>query len=880
MNDARSSKPKNSTREGAYQLLQGRYEVCEQIGVGGMGEVFRAWDRTLKRDVAIKRMKVVGPAAETQRTQLLEEGRAASAVNHPGIVHIYDVFEEDDTTYLVEELVKGVSLRTRLGAPLPLSEFKLIATECAEALAAASNKGIVHCDLKPDNILLTADHHPRILDFGIARHLQERVGPPDPTVAMDESTDVTPETKAGGQVSEEAAEKVSLTGTPAYLSPERIAGQPADGRADVFALGIIFYEMLTGRHPFRRKTTRDTLAAVVAEAPSAPTEINPELPPAIDPFVMAMLEKDPNERLGTPREVLEQLAVVLPFPKVDSAPPMKRRVLSVVGFLVAILVLSFSATMLRERWQRQSGPEGPTVPYIMVQPFDSLTDETQDAYFARGMTEVIQARLARLDGVQVVDSKADVGARYTLEGSLQRSDDELRITCKLMDRQRDVNLAGVLVEGQVTRLFALQDELTAKLAAKLAEWFDDVGQVEPAARPTADVTAYDYYLQARGYLQSPGGESDLLIAVDLFNKALDLDSGFVLARAGTGEAYWALYLDTKEADWAQQAEEIALETLESAPDAAEVHKLLGTVYRGTGESERAVSALRRALSINPRDAESIRMLAWALYDTGETEEAEQAFLDAIALRPSDWGGHSHLGTFYYYQQRIDEARLAFLKVVELTPDNARGYRNLAGMLQLLGQIPEALAAYERSLALAPDYRTYSNLARLYTQRDELEKAAGAYEKALAINDSDPRVWGNLASLSYRLDREQAYQDSLYRRAVEKVEGILAVNPNNTDMLLLGGQYNIRIDEPARATELIERALALSPDKPEVLFQASCAYEFGEDRPTALSLVRRAIEAGCSPDLWYEQPALEELVNDPAFQLIVEQSSRETNATDP
>lgn len=868
MDDARSSKPENSPREGAGQLLQGRYEVCEQIGVGGMGEVFRAWDRTLKRDVAIKRMKVVGPAAGTQRTQLLQEGRAASAVNHPGIVHIYDVFEEADTTYLVQELVKGTPLRSKLGAPLPLDEFGAIARECAEALEAASSKGIVHCDLKPDNILLTAAGHPRILDFGIARHLQEQVGPLDPTIALG-----GPEEQAIEHASAELAEKAGLAGTPAYLSPERIAGQPADGRADIFALGIIFYEMLTGTHPFRRNTTRDTLTAVATETPPAPTEINPKLPPAIDPFVMAILKKDPRERLGTPREVLEQLAVVLPSPRTEAGPSTRRRVLSVAGFLAAILLLSVGVTLIRDIWQRQSAPSSPSVPYIMVQPFDSLTEEAQDAYFARGMTEVIQARLARLDGVQVVDSKADVGAQYAIEGSLQRSDDELRITCKLMDRGRDVNLAGVLVEGPVARLFALQDELTAKLAATLAEWFDDVGQVEPGARPTADVTAYDYYLQARGYLQSPGGEADLRIAVDLLDKALALDPEFALARVGTGEAYWALYGETRNATWARQAEEIALEAQEVSPGAPEVYKLLGTVYRGTGDADQAVSSLRKALGINPRDVESMRSLAWALYDSGNIEEAEHTLLQAVALRSSDWASHSHLGSFYFRQQRIEEAYEAFARVVELTPDNARGYRNLAGMLQLLKRIPEAMEAYERSLSLAPDYRTYSNLAQLYGSEGENEKAATAYHKALDINSDDPRVWGNLASVSFLLEREDSYTDSLYQRAVEKAEVMLGVNPNDVELLFLAAEYNGLIDNHTRATQLIERALTLSPDSPDVLFQASVAYEFNNDREKALLFVRRTLEAGCPPDKWYDHPGLEALVNDSTFMKTVRSSTR-------
>ena len=335
--------------------------------------------------------------------------------------------------------------------------------------------------------------------------------------------------------------------------------------------------------------------------------------------------------------------------------------------------------------------------------------------------------------------------------------------------------------------------------------------------------------------------------------------------AGMGEAYWKLYVETKDPQWAEQAEEAALSASELDPDLAGVHISLGTIYRGTGQSESAAAEFRRALEIDSRSTTAHRGLAWALVDTGNPEAAEVAFLDAIRIQPADWAGHSHLGTFYFRQGRFPEGLEAFKKVVELTPDNARGFRNLAGLHQSLDQPEEAITAYERSLQLQPDYRTYSNLATLYRSQGRMAEAIAAYRTAIELNDQNCLVWGALAG-TYELMRGQAAEvERAYRSAIAAAEAQLAVNPHDAQLLAILAQFHGGIDERERALELVNRALDLAPDQPDILFYVSATFEVLGERAAALDATKKALAAGYPISSWYQDPTLVELVADPAFK---------------
>ncbi len=846
------------------RVAAGRYRLDEEIGRGGMGAVYRAWDEHLQRWVAIKRLRPRTPDDRRAGARLLREARAASALNHPAIVQVHDVVEgEDGEAYLVQELVAGRSLRELLGEPWSLERFYALAIDCAGALSAATAEGVVHCDLKPENIVVNEDGRARILDFGIARQ-----------VVCPEDAEPKP---AAMRVAEEAAsddevtrtmEAAGLRGTPAYMAPELIAGRPPDARADLFCLGLIFYELLTGRHPFRRSTVAATLVALDRDEPAAPSRWNAHVPPRLDRLVLRMLAKDPEQRCPSARELLSELH------ELEEQRPGKRAVARVSRRRTAWIAVAVAVAAAAGWWavdqQLDTGPgtAGAAVPYLVVDDFQNLSEHPSDEYLALGLAEAVRTHLASLEGIQVVEPKDDLGVKLALEGSVQRAGDELRINYRLIDRGSGVVLAASMVEGEIERLFALQDRVTHEAAQALADEFGFGTMPPERQQPTSDVSAYDYYLQARGYLQRPADQNELHIAADLFRRARELDEGFTQALAGLGETYWKLFEETKDPEWAREAEEVSQAALEEDPSRVEVQITLGTIYHGTGRYQAASDAFQRALELDPRSAPAYVGLARAQMELGELAAAEETFREAIRVRPGDWWSHSQLGGFYAGQNRFEEAAEAFRRVVELTPDNARGYSNLGAVLILAGRNEEAIDALERSIDLRPNYRAYTNLAMAYRYEGRLQDAVHSYQQALALDPRDHRVWGNLGSIHVLLEGHTAEADSAFARALELADDMTSVNPNDALLHAWRAQYLAALDRDQESRREVSRALALAPDRGDVLYYVSSVFETLGDREAALNAVEQAVRAGYPVEVWHKEPFLKRLVADPRFEHVV------------
>jgi len=853
----------------AGRMVAGRYRLEEHLGSGGMGAVYRAWDTHLQRWVAVKQLKPRSPDDQRVYERLLREGRASSALDHPAIVKIYDVVRDGGEAFLIEELAHGQPLRKKLNQPLELGAFYALADDCLAALAVAAIEGVVHCDMKPENVFVTEDGRARILDFGIARHFFCGSASGD-----DRSIDTAgEEPRALDSVdgTTQTAEGLHLRGTPGYSPPEQLAGSTPDSRSDIFSLGVIFYEMLTARHPFRRETYAATVIAVERDVPVPLSRWNRAVPRDLEHLVLRMLAKDPRQRPPTPQALLAELRL-LSESHADGAGRGGRvsrlaRQRPALVVLAAILALGAGGWFVARLLQANDAAAA-HVPYLVVDAFRTLGGDAKDECLALGLTEAVRTRLAELDGIQVVEPKDNLGVKLTLEGAVQRSGERVRITYRLVDRGTGVNLAGSLIEEQASDLFALQDVVTNDVARALARKFDLVALPVNAERPTLDVTAYDCYLQARGYLQQPGDENHLRIAANLFRQARSLDGRFTLALAGLGEAYWKLYEETKDAEWAGLAEEASRQAVNENPEMAEVRISLGTILRGIGRPADAAQEFRAAIARDPRCAPGYAGLAQAQQDLGDDRAAEQTFLEAISMRPGDWSVHSKLGAFYYLRGRYAEAVAAFRRVVALTPDNARGYSNLGGALIYLGDARGAVAALERSLELEPNYRAYTNLAMVYRREGRLEDAARMYAKALAINPRDYRVWGSLGSACRFLPERAAAADSAFMQARALAAQRLAVNPNDPELLSLLAQYQVELKDSTGARQSLEKALTIAPDRADVLYFVSAAYEGLGDREAALGAVARAVRAGYPVSSWGSEPALAALVADPRFASAV------------
>jgi serine/threonine-protein kinase len=847
----------------------GDYSVVGLLGSGGMGEVYRAHDARLGRDVAIK----VLPSGLLQdgdaRARFKREARAVAALNHPHIVTIHEIGEDETRLYIAFELVDGITLRDRLAAgALAPADALALALQIARGLAHAHDAGVLHRDLKPRNIMIRPDGQVKILDFGLGKLLASS------RLLLEATTSLPSEATAPG----------AILGTAGYSSPEQIKGAAVDARSDQFAFGALFYEMLTGQRAFDRGTVIQTLNAVVESDPPAIARLAPAVPAAMAQIAERCLAKDPDRRYPTTRDLVSALtqagaAAGAPTNRLWRAATRRKAAVWLLGALAAVALGAISLAPRQTSGDRNAVdlPER----RIVVLPFTSIGGDATGQAFADGMVELLTTNLSgleaydrtllvvaatevRREGIRSVrDARRAFGASFAVSGSVQRVADQIRLTLNLVDAATMEQRGGRIMTGTTADVLALQDASVLSLAAMLDVELQR--RLETPRRPGTPA-AYDYYVQGRGYLQRFERLDSVDAAIELFTRALSADSRFALAHSGLGEAYWRKYELTKHPAFVQQAREQARRAADLDPDSPAVHFTRGMVARGTGEYETAATALQRVLVIEPSNADAFRELGRTYEALGEFAAAEATYLKGIQARPADWSGYGALGRFYVGRMRYEEALAQFQRVTELTPDNAAAYSNVGGVQYFLKRYDEAASAFEKSVAIRPTAAALSNLGTLYFDRERFTEAARVLERAVALNDNDYRVWGNLGS-AYLWAGDEAKSRTAYQRAATLAEAELAVDSRRAIVLADAADFLQAIGQRDRAKTLAERAVAQAPADGRVLFKVAVAYEGLAERDRALSFLRRALDAGFPRQSIEQSRALARLRADPRFRQL-------------
>lgn len=849
----------------------GRFLIRARIGAGGMGEVYSAEDTLLKRPVALKRVSTKLAAEPHSHERIVKEAERASALNSPHIAAVYDVLEQQGEVLLVMEYVEGASVRQRLRSSgrFPISEFLGLALQCAEALAMAQKKGIVHRDIKPENIMITPAGEIKVLDFGLAKRLP--VG--------DET---------GDTISVESLQWVHA-GTPGYIAPEVLLGGEADSRSDLFSLGVVFYEMLTGRHPFRAENRGTTAGRTLQQTPVAVHDLAPEVPAELERIMAKMLAKSPDERYATAADLLVDLRALQHggrtpfsvFPVSQVRHWVKRMGRSAVLVVVVLLALGLSP-LARQQWKRWFvGPDLPEKKNLAVLPFAVLDDAADARAFAQGLAETLTGKLAQLTDdyplqvvppseirAQKVDSveqaRIGLGANLVLEGSLQRFGSQVRIAYHLVDARSRRQLRGDTVTAHASDPFAVEDRvvqsvlrsLDLELGAKKRRALEAHGTTEPAA--------YDYYLRGRGYLMEYAKPENVDNAIEVFQRALERDPNYVLAYAGLGESYWRKYDTTHAAEWMTKA----LQACQKASALGEGAICLGDVYNSSGKYENAVEEFRRALDLDPTSDDAYRGLAFAYEHLGKIADAEQTYRHAIAARPQYWAGYNWLGIFLFRQGRFGEAATMFEQVTALAPDNLRGYQNLGGAYTALGFFNQAIPVLERGVALRASPTAYSNLATVYFYLRRFSEAARTYEKAVKLDERDFLLWGNLAEAYYWNPGERDKSTDAYHRAVALAQAQLKVNPRDTSALGQVAVANAMLGERGAAAEYLRRALALGSSDPDLQLKAAIIEIRLGNQDRAIDCLGRALATGLSPELIRTNPIFDELAKSQRLQKVL------------
>ena len=852
------------------------YEIRERIGQGGMGVVYAARDLKLNRLVALKFLSSGSIASPGALERLRKEAEVISSLNHPHIETIHDLHEVDGKLFLVLEYLPGGTLKKKIlemdrtGWKFSMAEALRYAIEAAEGLAHAHRRGIVHCDVKTSNLLLTAEGALKITDFGLARL---------------------------GECSARVEDGM-LLGTVPYMSPEQGRGLEIDARTDIFSFGVVLFELVTGSLPFQ-DPQETALHPGFANTP-APSlrQFRGDAPDALVGIVARALQKRPEDRYQRMDDLVDDLQALreslkkqseadteplqLPAPAPQPRPAWMTRLSGAgVAALLLLALVMFNPSVRQRLHLVRTHASSVAGHRLAVLPFRNIGGAASDATCA-GMMEVLTNKLTQLEqfrGSVRMFSASDVikqgitspaearrafGATMALAVSVHREREKLVLNLNLVDTRTQLELGAGAVEAMPEQLSGLEESLVAAAARMLKVQLRPEERRELVAGMTPAPGAYEFYLQGRGYLQEYSKLESIDNAITVFEQALKLDDRYAAAYAGLGRARLLKYDKTKEGQWVDAAEQDCGRAASLDSQLPEAHICLGTLYNDRGQYERAAIEFQRAQQAEPTNDDACRGLALAEERLGKVQEAENTYRRAIELRPDYWAGYNGLGRFFYQHARYQEAAGQFEHAVALTPDNNQGYYNLGAAYLDMDRYDEAVAAFRKSIQLRPTYPAYANLGTAYMNMRRFAEAAAMYEEALKLGKQDHRVYGYLAKAYYWAPGKRGFAKDAFERALELGRQQLQINPRDTDALALMAEYSAMLGRRSEALGYLKRVLNPPPEDPEILAYAAVVHnQFGE-REQALAWLNKAVARGYPPRELAAFVELDNLRQDPRF----------------
>jgi len=854
----------------------GRFVISKRLGAGGMGQVYGAEDTTLKRFVAIKRMAPQANSTEADRKRLLKEAQRASALNHPNIGSMYDVVEHAGELWLVMEFVEGETLRDRLQRPISTEEFFSIATQCCEGLQAAHEKGIIHGDIKPENIMLAPGNRVKILDFGVARRAWSS-NPDEATKSLETMT--------------------ATGGTPAYMAPEVLLQQPDDGRSDLFSLGLVFYEMLGGEQPFQSASLATTIARIVHTNP-------PELknvPGPLAAVINRTLAKDPNARYPSAAALLEDLRRVEQGGKPKRAPKAagsfsRYRALAILAVVLIVVALLLAYPSARhslfpslatsaQPHPAESASALPPTKILAVLPFTSTNPDPKLIALGQGLVESVGAKLGKLTedrSFEVVPPRnlqeknvstlpdaahmfgANLGLVLTLE---PQSDVLVKVNFSLLNAQTNSVVGTSSLTLPIADAFSAEKTVTDGAVKALRLQLRPEEEAALKYHGTDQAAAYEYYLQAQGYLLDHSKAENLDNAAVMAREALKLDPNFGMAKAVLGEDYWLKYSDSKQKQWIPPAQTNCNQAVKLGNAGAAGHVCLGLINDGTGHYPEAVSEFQLALGLEPTNEEAVLGLASAYEHEGKITEAEKAYQQAIEAHPNSRVSYNNFGAFYRDRNEYEKALQMYAKVIQIAPDWYGTYVNIGAIYDQNGQYEKAIEPSKKSIAIRPTYAGYVNLGSAYFGLNQFAAAASAFEESTKLDPQQYVTWGNLGdSLYYASQKDKAV--AAYRKAVQLALEELKVNPHDPVVLSSLAAYYSMLSDRKQALFYLGQALQYGRNDKEILLDAAGVYNQLGETGLAIEWLSKTLQAGYTPDKIRGQPEFANLASNPGFQQLM------------
>jgi eukaryotic-like serine/threonine-protein kinase len=738
----------------------GHYEIVRRIGAGGMGEVFLAKDKKLDRNVAVKLLNDEFKKHESSLRRFVREARAASALNHPNILVIHEIGETENSHYIVSEYVEGETLRAVLQKKsLRLEEVLDISIQIAGALAAAHAARIVHRDIKPENIIVRPDNLVKILDFGLAKLVEQKlVGTEDSTLNQ--------------------TAKGLILGTVNYMSPEQAKGERVDERTDIFSFGAVLYEMLAGRAPFAGGSVSETLSKLMNDEPPPLARFAPDAPPELQRIVSKTLRKNADERYQTAKGLLSDLKDLrreLEFQnKLETANPPPRAEAETKKFNAAtdapltgektaaskaknfaltfgLPILLFAAIGFGAWYFMNQSADSRQIKSIAVLPFENKNSDADTEYLSDGLAESLIYRLSQLPDLKVsptssvfrykdkeTDAKKiadELGVDAVMTGRMVKRGDNLFVSVNLFDARNNQSLWGEQYERKMSELLKTQREIAAEITNKLRLKLSGADEKKLAKNYTDNAEAYQLYLKGRFHLLKTT-RAGFQTAIPYFQQAIDIDSSYALAYVGLADAYRSLALagEFPPREVMPKAKAAANKALEIDAALAEAHAVLGfIIFWHDWDWNAAENQFKRALELDPNNADTLIFYAGLLSNTGRHAEALAEARRARELDPLNLRTNVLEAQYLIYAGNADEALARLQKTLELDPNYWFAHQFRATALIEKGMYAEAVAAARKSLESNFVTRTISFLAYALAKSGKRAEARAELEKLLKLS---------------------------------------------------------------------------------------------------------------------------------------------------
>ena len=859
-----------------------RYRIESLLGQGGMGAVYKAYDTELGRTVALKLVRPELAASADVMLRFKQELLLASTISHKNILRIYDLGDSDGNKFISMAYVEGCDMAglIEITGRLPLDRALRFTRQFCAAMDAAHSEGVVHRDLKPQNILIDQADNLYVSDFGLAKSL-----------APEAST----MTRTG-----------QILGTPRYMSPEQVESKDVDHRSDLYSLGLILFEIFTSELPFRGDSALQIMFQRMTAEPKDPRTLRPDLPDYLANIILKCLERDPARRYQSARDILTDLdaqntPVLIPPARTTTVggrrfPQTRLSWILLSGIALAIAAL-FLIPASRHRILHLRAGAGATAPtgiqhYMAVLPIRIVGNQRDTRYIADGVVDSLAAKLSALKNVYVAPPNAvnaavkqqdpqkiarALGVKLLLEGTLSSgSNDNIAVTVTLLDTSNEGhNLLHQVFTGGRQDLLTLEDQIFSKVVSTLEISQSDEERARNTVRPTGDVKAYELYMKGRDVWRDSHNAQDLQKAIALFDQAVKLDPQFALAYAGLADADRRMWDQTNDGNWTQKALNAGRQAQALNDNLPEVHFTLGSIYTDTGRTAEALAELQRALQLAPNSDEALRRLGTAYLKAGRQPEAIDAYTKAIEVNPYLWSNYNSLGSAYFEVGENDRALAAFQHITELEPRRAEGWEGVGAVYFRMGRWSESISRFQKAIELQPKATFYSNLGTAYYFLGRFDQAAATFEKAVSMMANDVDIRLNLAD-AYRWSGQSAKAAATYNQAISLAYKSIQVNPKDTDALGNLALSYAKKGDIRHALEFIARARTIDQKDNSLMYEEATIYTLAGRTSEAMASLEIALRNGYSVQEARSDPELKPLHAIPRFNRLGNEISEQRN----